>query len=322
MRTEFAISDNNERIPASPRTLGYCPVCKTRMIPRCGSKRKWHWSHKPKVTCDHWWENETPWHRQWKEKVPEEFREIVIEKDGVKHIADIQFSSGVVVELQNSRLSFAEKGEREKFYQKMYWILNAENWNVKKLLDCNFFGDVLYSMKPRQDWFQDFLNFIPIFLDLGGNEIIQISEFSEIKKKEVLFWGRQFQYDYFVNNYFNERFSDIDSIKISRRCAERQAKNNQDTQDRIIGKLLKKNTKQISLPPSWAEQEELRQMEAEEKERIFRETHSRQTRTVDSISQEIEQNARDAIARRDKEYSSICNRKQWYIPYRNPNVDK
>jgi competence protein CoiA len=91
MRTEFAISENNERIPASPRTLGYCPVCKTRMIPRCGSKRRWHWGHKPKVACDHWWENETPWHRQWKDKVPEEFREIVFEKGGVKHIADIQF---------------------------------------------------------------------------------------------------------------------------------------------------------------------------------------------------------------------------------------
>ena len=36
------------------------------MLARCGTKKVWHWAHKGRRHCDHWWENETEWHRDWK----------------------------------------------------------------------------------------------------------------------------------------------------------------------------------------------------------------------------------------------------------------
>jgi len=55
--------------------------------------------------CDNWWENETQWHRDWKNHFPVEWQEVVqIAEDGEKHIADVKTSEGWVVEFQHSYL--------------------------------------------------------------------------------------------------------------------------------------------------------------------------------------------------------------------------
>jgi competence protein CoiA len=49
------------------------------MIARCGSQRIHHWAHKNKSEqCDHWWENETEWHRNWKASFPVDWQEITL----------------------------------------------------------------------------------------------------------------------------------------------------------------------------------------------------------------------------------------------------
>lgn len=52
----YALNENNELIEVhDAHTLGgayHCPQCGTRMIPKCGSKKKWHFAHS-KVECDH-----------------------------------------------------------------------------------------------------------------------------------------------------------------------------------------------------------------------------------------------------------------------------
>ena len=41
--------------------------------------------------CDPWWENETEWHRAWKDQFPADWQEIVHHaEDGEKHIADVK----------------------------------------------------------------------------------------------------------------------------------------------------------------------------------------------------------------------------------------
>lgn len=117
---------NSLRIEATPNLRGICPVCGARTIPKCGKKVIWHWAHVGHVHCDPWWENETEWHRAWKQCFAPEHREIVKHApDGERHIADVQTASGMVIEFQNSPMSAEELRSREQFYARMIWIVNA-----------------------------------------------------------------------------------------------------------------------------------------------------------------------------------------------------
>jgi len=106
-------------------------VCEAEVISKCGKKVVWHWAHTSKKHCDLWWENETPWHREWKSQYPNDWQEIVQfdPVTGEKHIADIKTASGLVIEFQNSPLSSVELGLREKFYKNIVWVVNAEKFH-------------------------------------------------------------------------------------------------------------------------------------------------------------------------------------------------
>ena len=71
---KFALS-NDERIEASKGAKGVCPSCGSELIAKCGEIVIHHWAHKKKCD-DYWWENETQWHRNWKNKFPDEWQEI------------------------------------------------------------------------------------------------------------------------------------------------------------------------------------------------------------------------------------------------------
>jgi len=121
---------NGERLPPFPKGKGTCAVCGADTHAKCGEVKIWHWAHRSKMECDPWWENETEWHRRWKEQFPESFREIVHTCDvtGEKHQADIKTSHNVVVEVQNSPISLEELCSREQFYKNMVWIVNGEKF--------------------------------------------------------------------------------------------------------------------------------------------------------------------------------------------------
>jgi competence CoiA-like predicted nuclease len=94
---------NGQRQEAQPRLSGNCPGCDGPMVARCGTKRVWHWAHLGERTCDVWWENETEWHRAWKNQFPVGWQEIVHRaENGEKHIADVKTSQGWVLEFQHS----------------------------------------------------------------------------------------------------------------------------------------------------------------------------------------------------------------------------
>lgn len=102
-------------------------MCKAEVVSKCGKKVVWHWAHTSKKHCDLWWENETPWHREWKSRFPGDWQE-VIQFDpitGEKHIADVKTASGLVIEFQNSPLSSEELDLREKFYKNIVWVING-----------------------------------------------------------------------------------------------------------------------------------------------------------------------------------------------------
>lgn len=118
---------NSIKSEAQKGQEGYCPICASELIAKCGDYKVHHWSHKNTRNCDPWWENETEWHRSWKNNFSENWQEIVLKDSisGEKHIADIQTSYGLVIEFQHSNINPIEKSSREKFYKNMIWVVDG-----------------------------------------------------------------------------------------------------------------------------------------------------------------------------------------------------
>lgn len=122
----FAIV-NGQKTEPKPRLKGACPNCRGEMIARCGRLKVWHWAHKGKPLCDQWWENETEWHREWKNHFPIEWQECCLRNrsTGEKHIVKVRAKSGLVIEFQHSYLNSEEQEAREGFYKKMVWVVDG-----------------------------------------------------------------------------------------------------------------------------------------------------------------------------------------------------
>ena len=123
---KFALVDNQKK-EAEKGLKGLCPICQQHVIAKCGKYKINHWAHKSLAHCDNWWENETEWHRQWKNIFPLEWQEIIAidENTGEKHIADIKTNGDMVVESQHSNISEGERISREQFYKNMIWIVDG-----------------------------------------------------------------------------------------------------------------------------------------------------------------------------------------------------
>ena len=106
--------------------MGKCHGCGATMTAKCGSLRVWHWAHQGRRNCDPWWENETEWHRAWKNRFPKDWQERSHQSEnGEKHIADVKTDRGVVFEFQHSLLPPGERESRETFYQTMVWVVDG-----------------------------------------------------------------------------------------------------------------------------------------------------------------------------------------------------
>jgi hypothetical protein len=88
---------NGQKTEPQPKLQGLCTNCQGEMIAKCGRVKIWHWAHKSKLSCDPWWENETEWHRAWKNNFPAEWQEIsnIDPVTGEKHIADVKTPYGL-----------------------------------------------------------------------------------------------------------------------------------------------------------------------------------------------------------------------------------
>lgn len=118
---------NGIKSKPSPKIHGICPHCMAETVSKCGKHITWHWAHKGKEICDPWWEGETQWHRNWKDTFPVEWQEIsnIDPRNGEKHIADVQTPFGLTIEFQHSPISFEERTSRERFYNKMIWVVDG-----------------------------------------------------------------------------------------------------------------------------------------------------------------------------------------------------
>jgi len=121
----LAVKDNTRARPNKTGERAMCPVCQVEVISKCGEINVWHWAHRASLGCDSWMESDSQWHAEWKALVPEDWIEIVIEKDGKRRLADIRLLNGCVVKLQHGPLSPEQIREYERFFGNMVWIFDV-----------------------------------------------------------------------------------------------------------------------------------------------------------------------------------------------------
>lgn len=145
---QYALVDG-KRQEATLGTKGKCATCGAPALAKCGPKIMHHWAHAGRKNCDPWWENETDWHRAWKNLFPVECREVShTAPNGEVHRADIRTSGGLYVEVQHSAMTDAERESREAFYKNLIWIVDA-----RRFANSFFLHHILPD--PSLDWAKD-----------------------------------------------------------------------------------------------------------------------------------------------------------------------
>jgi competence protein CoiA len=118
---------NGLKTEATKGLKGFCQNCGSDLIAKCGEIKMHHWAHRNIQNCDRWWENETEWHRMWKNNYPEDWQEKskVDILTGEKHIADVLTGHDLVIECQHSHIDPKERAIREEFYNHMIWVVDG-----------------------------------------------------------------------------------------------------------------------------------------------------------------------------------------------------
>lgn len=148
---EVAFDKNNNFIYASDAIKGneyFCPYCHENLILRKGKIVSPHYAHKVDSDCVETGEM-CEWHIRMQSYFSSEYREVVVEKDGKKHRADI-LKDNIVIEFQHSAISLDDFNERNNFYislgYKVIWIFDStEWWDSGKLSDSDY--DNLFNLK-------------------------------------------------------------------------------------------------------------------------------------------------------------------------------
>ena len=177
---KFAIHDGERKEAEANLKGAICPVCKADVIAKCGNININHWAHKIKKKCDPWWENETKWHREWKNNFPPKWQEIIhTSKTGEKHVADVKTPNGLVVEFQHSPIKAEEILARNTFYENIIWVVDGK----RRKTDEKKFKEVLnrkswaYNFWDNSRLLRDWSNIKkPVFFDFGKPKLHCIFE--------------------------------------------------------------------------------------------------------------------------------------------------
>lgn len=150
----------------------FCPLCGERLIQKHGYIRREHFAHKKNAKlCDVWNYDNSNWYYEWISKFPMSSQEVILEKNGRKHYADVLVNHKVI-EFYNTGMTDKEFQERNDFFQsfgyKVIWVLNVqEQWN--KTIEQKSSG-YCYSWKYTPKMFNHFKALsqnIEIYLDYG-----------------------------------------------------------------------------------------------------------------------------------------------------------
>ena len=293
---------NDERIePQKGIVNAMCPVCGELVIPKCGNIKMHHWAHQTKQNCDPWWENETEWHRQWKDCFPKEFQEVIMHdpETGEKHIADVKTTSGFVIEFQHSAMKREEQMSRENFYKNMVWLIDARDYyeTFKKHMGILKIMKALKTSEKHKGYFHMTLDYyelskscfpkrwlessVPVVFDFGLHDC---SDDENDKRKKGLYC------------IFPDRVQSYGITYCCKYISEENFINRVSNYNSFFPNLEFLELEQERLKRIKAQQEEERRIKEEyrkEREAIFKEKYPRQTKWREAIFKlrdDIEQN--------------------------------
>lgn len=163
----FALDENGNRVHIDDAVRSgknyTCCFCHEKMIPRKGEKRVHHFAHASNCDCDMWYGNKGEWHRSMQDLFPKECQEVIVEKDGERHIADVCLprpdGTKLIVEFQHSDISREEVLRRTLFWNsgdtELIWVFDIRDKDVR-LVPQKFGqrkiyeGDEIYRwMRPK-----------------------------------------------------------------------------------------------------------------------------------------------------------------------------
>lgn len=159
----YALVDGRA-VLARPDGRGRCTICGAEVTATCGTIRIWHWIHEG-PDCDAWSEPESAWHLAWKKHAPADRAEVVIDRDGGKHRADVLCLNSAVLELQSGAISADDVVARESFYKYMAWLFRV-TWT-----DQLHYGDRGFWWKSPPAWCWRINK--PVFWDFEQDGIVQ-----------------------------------------------------------------------------------------------------------------------------------------------------
>lgn len=138
-----ALTKDNKRVSIEEAVPGenyLCPVCGNPVVVKAAKSDsvRTHFAHKKNRLCiDDWKHDMSEWHFEWQSKFPIDSREVVVERDGVVHRADILIND-TVIEFQHSHIDGEEFEARNSFYKncgyRVVWLFDVAD--KMRLDDC------------------------------------------------------------------------------------------------------------------------------------------------------------------------------------------
>jgi hypothetical protein len=138
--------------------------------------------------CDPWWENETDWHRDWKDQFPVDWQEVVLQApSGERHIADVQTEQGWVIEFQHSYLHAEGRRAREAFYTKLIWVVDGVRCkrDEKQFMQSLVSGACISTKPPL---FSIYASECALLQKWGDSRVPVFFDFGAKKPEESVLW--------------------------------------------------------------------------------------------------------------------------------------
>ena len=255
----IALNANNEKVSienADKICEYFCPVCNEKLSIKATNSLsvRPHFAHKKGTECiDTWRHDMSEWHYNWQCLFPEEFREVVVEKDGIKHRADVLIN-GCVIEFQHSPINATEIMERNIFYlncgYNVIWVFDA-NGKIKNSFDKDGCidpaklkaGEHLEWKRARAEFKDQTCKKVIYFIEYNtnistnppsnSNIMLFLTELhpKEIKYLPTVFpVGDMLKYNYLIKDYFVRSFlpkKDNDNVMSALDIIEKSLKYNQ-----------------------------------------------------------------------------------------------
>ena len=229
----IALDKDNNKISieqADKNAQYFCPQCGAPLIIKAVDSLavKAHFAHRKGSDCDSFSHDMSDWHLDWQKKFPIENREVVIEKDGIKHRADVCINN-TVIEFQHSPITAEEISQRNEFYlscgYNMIWIFDANDQLKNECGDsidpvrCRS-GDLCWKrakrqfaikMPPKVNVFVEYKTEVSV-PQLNGQQVDIMLLLQEVEPKYLKYYSTQIntKYYYLLPQYLLKEFGLIE----------------------------------------------------------------------------------------------------------------